>query len=235
MLLPCLQRPTPRSVNRSAFEPVLDLVGIRIFHRGSRNRNKKSCNMKQNDASLALDDKFGNIVREMAFLDLRPRREAKVDSAAGLVANRSEIALPAVRVARGLGARKYSSLQFGRRQFLPSLGRRSRHLHRSAAAEIKLSERGALIEIARALKCDAIYPGYGFLAENFTPSPSAAESRPDLHRSRQRLHRSHGRQSRGASKRGCRTAFPSSPAPNTATRRRRRPRRPAPRSVFLCC
>ena len=149
--------------------------------------------------------------------------------------NCGAIALRAVRVCRRLGL-EYCGLQFGRRQFLPSLGRRSRHLHRSAAAEIKLFSkcRRADRHCARAEMLDVIYPGYGFLSENdpFTESPQT--SRPDLHRPPQRRHRSDRRQSRGASSRGCRR-------PNSHRPRLRRPinaaaaaRRVAPRLVFRC-
>ena len=74
MLLPCLRGGRLEAVIGLAFEPAFeDLVGIqRSLHGGIRNRNKKSCNMKQIDASLTLNNKFGNIVREMALLTFDP-------------------------------------------------------------------------------------------------------------------------------------------------------------------
>lgn len=83
-----------------------------------------------------------------------------------LVANRGEIALRAIRVCRRLGLESvavYSSAD-------------ANSCHRWAAdhaicigpppPKSSYLNVGALIEIAGALKCDAIYPGYGFLAEN---------------------------------------------------------------------
>jgi acetyl-CoA carboxylase biotin carboxylase subunit len=83
-----------------------------------------------------------------------------------LVANRGEIAFRAIRVCRQLGLESvavYSSAD-------------ANSCHRWAAdhaicigpppPKSSYLNAGALIEIAGALKCDAIYPGYGFLAEN---------------------------------------------------------------------
>jgi acetyl-CoA carboxylase, biotin carboxylase subunit len=83
-----------------------------------------------------------------------------------LVANRGEIALRAVRVCRQLGLESvavYSSAD-------------ANSSHRWTAdhaicigpppPKSSYLNAGALIETAVALKCDAIYPGYGFLAEN---------------------------------------------------------------------
>jgi acetyl-CoA carboxylase biotin carboxylase subunit len=83
-----------------------------------------------------------------------------------LIANRGEIALRAIRVCRGLGLESvavYSSAD-------------ANSPHRWSAdhaicigppaPKSSYLSAGALIETAVALKCDAIYPGYGFLAEN---------------------------------------------------------------------
>ena len=83
-----------------------------------------------------------------------------------LVANRGEIAFRAIRVCRQLGLESvavYSSAD-------------ANSCHRWAADQAicigppppksSYLNAGALIETAAALKCDAIYPGYGFLAEN---------------------------------------------------------------------
>jgi acetyl-CoA carboxylase biotin carboxylase subunit len=83
-----------------------------------------------------------------------------------LVANRGEIALRAIRVCRQLGLESvavYSSAD-------------ANSPHRWTAdhavcigpppPKSSYLNAGALIETAVALKCDAIYPGYGFLAEN---------------------------------------------------------------------
>lgn len=83
-----------------------------------------------------------------------------------LIANRGEIALRAVRTCRLLGLESvavYSSAD-------------SNSPHRWAAdnavcigpppPKASYLNSAALIEVATALKCDAIYPGYGFLAEN---------------------------------------------------------------------
>ncbi|HEY3892724.1 MAG TPA: acetyl-CoA carboxylase biotin carboxylase subunit [Bradyrhizobium sp.] len=83
-----------------------------------------------------------------------------------LVANRGEIAFRAIRVCRQLGLESvavYSSAD-------------ANSCHRWAAdhaicigpppPKSSYLNAGALLETAGALKCDAIYPGYGFLAEN---------------------------------------------------------------------
>ncbi|HJZ20786.1 MAG TPA: acetyl-CoA carboxylase biotin carboxylase subunit [Bradyrhizobium sp.] len=83
-----------------------------------------------------------------------------------LIANRGEIALRAIRVCRRLGLESvavYSSAD-------------ANSPHRWSAdhaicigppaPKSSYLSAGALIETAVALKCDAIYPGYGFLAEN---------------------------------------------------------------------
>jgi acetyl-CoA carboxylase, biotin carboxylase subunit len=83
-----------------------------------------------------------------------------------LVANRGEIALRAIRACRQLGHQSlavYSSAD-------------ANSPHRWAAdhavcigppsATASYLNVGALLETAIAMKCDAIYPGYGFLAEN---------------------------------------------------------------------
>ena len=84
-----------------------------------------------------------------------------------LVANRGEIALRAIRACRQLGHRESS----------PSISSADANSpHRWAAdhaicigppsATASYLNAAALLETALAMKCDAIYPGYGFLAEN---------------------------------------------------------------------
>ncbi len=83
-----------------------------------------------------------------------------------LIANRGEIALRAVRTCRRLGLESvavYSAAD-------------ANSPHRWAAdqairigpppAKLSYLNTAALIEVASALKCDAVYPGYGFLAED---------------------------------------------------------------------
>src|ERR1700687_3524663 len=83
-----------------------------------------------------------------------------------LVANRGEIALRAIRACRQLGLESlaiYSSAD-------------ANSPHRWAAdyaicigpppAQASYLNAAALLETAGAMKCDAVYPGYGFLAEN---------------------------------------------------------------------
>src|SRR5215831_9276663 len=85
-----------------------------------------------------------------------------------LIANRGEIALRAIRSCRQLGLESlavYSSAD-------------ANSPHRWAASEAicigpppataSYLNASALLETAAAMKCDAVYPGYGFLAENAT-------------------------------------------------------------------
>jgi acetyl-CoA carboxylase biotin carboxylase subunit len=83
-----------------------------------------------------------------------------------LVANRGEIALRAIRVCRQLGLESvavYSSADANSPHCWSA-----DHAICIGPPQPKSSylNTGALIETAVALKCDAIYPGYGFLAEN---------------------------------------------------------------------
>jgi acetyl-CoA carboxylase, biotin carboxylase subunit len=93
-----------------------------------------------------------------------------------LIANRGEIALRAVRTCRLLGLESvsvYSSAD-------------GNSPHRWAAdhavcigpppPKSSYLNASALIEVASALKCDAIYPGYGFLAENSAFAARCAEA-----------------------------------------------------------
>ena len=85
-----------------------------------------------------------------------------------LVANRGEIALRAIRACRRLG---YESLAV-----FSSADANSPHRWAAdhaicigpPAAAASYLNAAALLETAIAMKCDAIYPGYGFLAENST-------------------------------------------------------------------
>ncbi len=94
----------------------------------------------------------------------RPRQEGLVRRV--LIANRGEIALRAVRTCRQLGLQSvavYSSAD-------------GNSPHRWAAdhsvcigpppPKASYLNAAALIEVASACQCDALYPGYGFLAEN---------------------------------------------------------------------
>ncbi len=93
-----------------------------------------------------------------------------------LIANRGEIALRAIRTCRRLGIQTvavYSSAD-------------GNSPHRWAADDAvcigppppKASylNTAALIEVASGLKCDAVYPGYGFLAENSVFASRCAEA-----------------------------------------------------------
>ena len=94
-----------------------------------------------------------------------------------LIANRGEIALRAIRTCRRLGLDSvavYSSAD-------------GNSPHRWAAdhavcigpppPKASYLNEAALIEIANATKCDAVYPGYGFLAENAGFAARCAEER----------------------------------------------------------
>jgi acetyl-CoA carboxylase biotin carboxylase subunit len=83
-----------------------------------------------------------------------------------LIANRGEIALRAVRTCRRLGLESvavYSSADANSPHRWAA-----DHAVRIGPPPPKLSylNAGALLEVASALKCDAVYPGYGFLAED---------------------------------------------------------------------
>ena len=93
-----------------------------------------------------------------------------------LVANRGEIALRAIRACRQLGLESvavYSSAD-------------ANSSHRWAAdhaicigpppASASYLNGAALLETAGAMKCDAVYPGYGFLAENSTFAERCSEA-----------------------------------------------------------
>ncbi|GED97355.1 pyruvate carboxylase [Gordonia crocea] len=84
-----------------------------------------------------------------------------------LIANRSEIAVRAIRACRELGLQTVSIYPYEDRN----------SLHRNAADEsYQIGERGhpvrayldidAIVEVARECGADAVYPGYGFLSEN---------------------------------------------------------------------
>jgi acetyl-CoA carboxylase biotin carboxylase subunit len=105
----------------------------------------------------------GRVIREMAV-----RRV--------LIANRAEIALRAIRTCRLLGLESvavYSSAD-------------GNSPHRWAAdhavcigpppPKSSYLNAAALIEVASALKCDAVYPGYGFLAEDSAFAARCAEA-----------------------------------------------------------
>ena len=115
-----------------------------------------------------------------------------------LIANRGEIALRAVRTCRRLGLESVAvySAADGNSPHRWAAD----HAIRIGPPPPKLSylNSAALIEVASALKCDAVYPGYGFLAEDSAFAERCAASRTDLHRAESGGHRTHGRQSRGA-------------------------------------
>src|SRR6266446_3788637 len=121
-----------------------------------RNPNETSCNMNLNNANMAAK-------RVTGLGDPSSGRRALRRV---LIANRGEIALRAVRVCRRLGLESvavYSSAD-------------ANSPHRWAAdhaicigpppPKASYLNAAALIEVAVASQCDAVYPGYGFLAEN---------------------------------------------------------------------
>src|SRR5579863_2209520 len=83
-----------------------------------------------------------------------------------LIANRGEIALRAIRTCRGLG--------LGSVAVYSSADGNSPHRWATDHAvcigppppKASYLNEAALIEVASACQCDALYPGYGFLAEN---------------------------------------------------------------------
>ena len=93
-----------------------------------------------------------------------------------LIANRGEIALRAIRTCRRLGLQSVAV-------YSAADGNSS---HRWAAdhaicigpppAKLSYLNAAALIEVASALKCDAVYPGYGFLAEDSAFANRCAEA-----------------------------------------------------------
>jgi acetyl-CoA carboxylase biotin carboxylase subunit len=107
--------------------------------------------------------------------DARPRREEMALHRV-LIANRGEIALRAIRTCRRLGLESiavYSAAD-------------ANSSHRWAADHAvcigppppkqSYLNVAALIEVASALRCDAVYPGYGFLAEDSAFAKSCAEA-----------------------------------------------------------
>jgi acetyl-CoA carboxylase biotin carboxylase subunit len=93
-----------------------------------------------------------------------------------LIANRGEIALRATRTCRRLGRESVAVYS--------SADANSPHRWAADAAvcigppppKASYLNDAALIEIASSLKCDAIYPGYGFLAENSAFAARCAEA-----------------------------------------------------------
>jgi len=93
-----------------------------------------------------------------------------------LIANRGEIALRAIRTCRRLGLQSVAV-------YSAADGNSS---HRWAAdhavcigpppAKLSYLNVAALIEVASALRCDAVYPGYGFLAEDSAFANRCAEA-----------------------------------------------------------
>ena len=93
-----------------------------------------------------------------------------------LIANRGEIALRAIRTCRRLGLESVAVYS--------SADGNSPHLWAADHAicigppppKASYLNSGALIEVASALKCDAVYPGYGFLAEDSAFAARCAEA-----------------------------------------------------------
>jgi acetyl-CoA carboxylase biotin carboxylase subunit len=83
-----------------------------------------------------------------------------------LVANRGEIALRVIRAARGLGLETVAVFSEADRNS-PHVWAADRAVCIGAApAAQSYLNAGALLEAARGAGCDALHPGYGFLAEN---------------------------------------------------------------------
>jgi acetyl-CoA carboxylase, biotin carboxylase subunit len=83
-----------------------------------------------------------------------------------LVANRGEIALRVIRTCREMGIETVSLYSSADRNALHIVHSDfAVHLSGRTSAETYL-QIGKIIDIARTMKCDAVHPGYGFLAEN---------------------------------------------------------------------
>jgi acetyl-CoA carboxylase biotin carboxylase subunit len=83
-----------------------------------------------------------------------------------LVANRGEIALRVIRTCREMGIESVSIYSSADRNALHIVhSEYAVHLKGRSSADSYL-QIGKLIDIAREMKCDAVHPGYGFLAEN---------------------------------------------------------------------
>lgn len=83
-----------------------------------------------------------------------------------LVANRGEIALRIIRTCREMGIESVAVYSTADKNALHIVhSDYAVHLPGRSSADTYL-QIGKLIDIARELKCDAVHPGYGFLAEN---------------------------------------------------------------------
>jgi len=84
-----------------------------------------------------------------------------------LVANRGEIALRVIRACRELGIKSVAIYSDADRAGLPvQYADEAVHIGPAEARESYLNM-NRIIETALKLKCEAIHPGYGFLAENY--------------------------------------------------------------------
>lgn len=93
-----------------------------------------------------------------------------------LVANRGEIALRIIRTCKEMGIESVAVYSTADRNALHIVqSDYAVHLSGRSSAETYLQS-GRLVDIARELKCDAVHPGYGFLAENSEFAGACAEA-----------------------------------------------------------
>ena len=100
-----------------------------------------------------------------------------------LVANRGEIAIRIIRACRELGIRSVAiySEEDKNSLFRNQGGRILRNRQRKEPIDAYL-DIDEIIRLAKAKGCDAIHPGYGFLAENAGFAGSLREERHRIHR-----------------------------------------------------